>query len=115
MASRLRECIRPDDLISRFGGDEFVVICCPHDMPTDTARALADRIQSALAHPLAIGDVELTIGCSIGVAYFRTDDNASDVDDLLRRADSAMYIAKRTGGGAVAVDERAVATGAAHS
>ncbi len=78
------------DTVSRFGGDEFVVLHRGSD-----AVGLARRILAELADPFDIDGYDITVSASIGVALDERFE--ADADDLIRRADSAMYVAKRTG------------------
>jgi diguanylate cyclase (GGDEF)-like protein len=98
VAHRLGRCLRQGDLRSRFGGDEFVVVVEEHEGPGTALRA-AERIAERLAEPMQFGDVSCSVGASIGMATFPRD--ALDDDDLLRKADSALYRAKQGGRGAV--------------
>ncbi|MGY1708692.1 putative bifunctional diguanylate cyclase/phosphodiesterase [Geodermatophilus sp. SYSU D00758] len=103
IAERLRRTVRPGDLVVRFGGDEFVVVCA--DVPEDEAVALAERIVAALAVPVRLGGVDVRPTVSVGVTV-QTAQHAS-ADDLVRDCDIAMYRAKAGGKGRVAVvDER---------
>lgn len=94
---RLSECVRKNDTLSRFGGDEFVAVLQPIEH-RDCALAIADRIADAMDAPIAVDGIEVTIGCSIGIATFPHD--GEDGEALLRVADRAMYEAKarRSGG-----------------
>jgi diguanylate cyclase (GGDEF)-like protein/PAS domain S-box-containing protein len=94
VADRLKECLRPGDLVARFGGDEFTVLL--ENIPTaaDAVR-VADRITEALRAPITVDGHELTVSTSTGIALSHT---ASDEHgDLLRDADLAMYLAKERG------------------
>jgi diguanylate cyclase (GGDEF)-like protein len=95
-AERLRACLRPGDIASRFGGDEFTVLL---DGITDVgeAEAVSDRLLAALAAPVSLGDREIPVRASIGVAVGVRDTESADA--LLRRADSGMYVAKSHGKG----------------
>jgi diguanylate cyclase (GGDEF)-like protein len=92
VAQRLRSCLRPQDTLSRFAGDEFVVVC-PDADATDAA-AVADRLTGALALPLQVAGNDLRIGASIGIVVGARGD---EPHRLLRRADAAMYRAKQRG------------------
>lgn len=98
VARRLRRCCRRSDWVTRFGGDEFVVVM--EDVPDQQVVAdIAGRIKEAITAPVVIGDKELYFGISIGVAlrHGTTRDLGEAVDDLLRDADTAMYRAKERG------------------
>jgi diguanylate cyclase (GGDEF)-like protein len=92
VTARLRSCLRLQDTLSRFAGDEFVLIC--PDADAQAAAAVADRLTAALALPLRVGGNDLRIGASIGIVVGARGD---DPDSLLRQADAAMYQAKEGG------------------
>ena len=93
-ASRLAACLRPGDLLARIGGDEFVLLH-EEDEAAGIA-AFADRVVASLALPFRVEMHELLLGASIGIAVSPLD--GDDPDELLRRADVALYRAKRLGG-----------------
>lgn len=93
-AERLNGCLRSHDNISRFGGDEFVVLVRDMETPADAER-VAHRLIHSLAAPIDIGVAQAYISVSIGIAVF--PDDARSPEDLLKNADTAMYQAK--GGG----------------
>lgn len=99
VASRLRSRTRPGDVLARTGGDEFVLLC-PRTSK-DTASALAQRMIDEIRSPIAIGEVMVQLGVSVGVAHRSCD--AVDADTLLIEADRAMYAAKRAGRSRVAL------------
>jgi diguanylate cyclase (GGDEF)-like protein len=93
-AGVLRGSIRPADLAARLGGDEFAVML-PGVRQTADAVAAAHRIRSGLQEPIDVAGRPLQIRCSIGIAL--SDKDMADPKELLHRADTAMYDAKRHG------------------
>ena len=98
LADRLRQLIRKRDLAARIGGDEFAVLLNGMRLPED-AEIVANRVVAALRAPLLLGHGEVAIGGSVGVAVVDDVNDAPKADELLRRADMAMYLAKRQGKG----------------
>jgi len=94
VARRLVDAVRPGDVVARFGGDEFVVLCEALAGPDDAA-VVVDRIVRALADPFDLGRARHTVTASIGVAL--SGEQAADAHALLRNADAAMYRAKGSG------------------
>ena len=93
VAQRLRSSLRPANVIARFGGDEFIVLC--PDLPGEEgAAAIARRLLDALAEPIALSSEEVFVTASIGIAIARAGDTS---ESLLRHADAAMYRAKKGG------------------
>ena len=91
VARRLRQVVRKVDTVARLGGDEFVAFC--EALPDVEVREVVQRIHDAIGIPLMIDGEAVRIGASIGVEATR-DPNAT-FDDLLARADQAMYREKR--------------------
>ena len=89
---RLAGALRPVDTLARLGGDEFGIVL---DTPADKALALgvAERIRAALMEPFMVQDLLLRVDASVGIALFPA--HADTADELLRRADVAMYQAKK--------------------
>jgi diguanylate cyclase (GGDEF)-like protein len=92
-ADRLRGCLRSADTAARLGGDEFAVLVNGPIDPDGVAHVVA-RIKAELARPIDLsGGRQATVGASIGIAI--AEPEAADVETLVRRADQAMYTAKR--------------------
>ncbi len=94
VARRLASCVREGDTVSREGGDEFVMILPDLERP-EHARVVADKILRELARPVEIGGHEIHVTPSIGISHYPND--ATDVHQLLKHADNAMYQAKDAG------------------
>jgi diguanylate cyclase (GGDEF)-like protein/PAS domain S-box-containing protein len=94
VAERLSVVVRPNDLVARYGGDEFTVILSGLGA-VDGAFDIAERITTQLSQPWCIDGEELMLSVSVGLAVSHgKDENAAN---LVRRADQAMYDAKRNG------------------
>ena len=96
VASRLSAVIKPEDMITRFGGDEFVVLQGATKRRQD-AKMLAQRLAKALEKPFEIDGHRIDISASIGIAMAPKD--GLDADQLLKKADMALYAAKNGGRG----------------
>jgi diguanylate cyclase (GGDEF)-like protein len=94
MAQRLRHAKRGNDMVARWGGDEFLVLVMSANIRADLA-ALHDRISAAVATPVRIADVDVRVTPSVGVALYPRDGDTIEI--LLRNADLAMYAAKDRG------------------
>ena len=95
VAQRLRRCLRPEDTLARFGGDEFVVLIEALDDPAQAVQ-VAERITEELRGPFIMEGRDLYVIASIGISL--GDARTHDPDDLLREADTAMYRVKDAGG-----------------
>jgi diguanylate cyclase (GGDEF)-like protein/PAS domain S-box-containing protein len=100
VAGRLRAAVRPADVVARFGGDEFLVLAERLGNARE-ATQLAWRLVHSLRTPFSIGGTEVSITASFGVATSR--DLGEAEEDLVRKADAAMYTAKQRGSNRVAV------------
>ena len=91
VAQRLKKTLRSTDLVARLGGDEFAIL-----LPCSgcsVARSFADKISVSISQPLLLNKMSLSIGVSIGITVTKSGD--TQPRELLRRADMAMYKAKR--------------------
>jgi diguanylate cyclase (GGDEF)-like protein len=94
VGERMSAVMRPDTLLARVGGDEFGIVL-PNIASLDDPAGLARRIVSAVAEPFMIGSAATTLGIGIGIAV--APDDGTDHDELVRRADLALYRAKAEG------------------
>ena len=94
VAGRIKAQVRPGDLAARLGGDEFAVVL-PGVEDHISAVRIAQRIRESISRPFTMDDVTVTIDVSIGIALY--PDDGTHIDPLIQAADSAMYVAKRTG------------------
>ncbi|MBX3128574.1 MAG: GGDEF domain-containing protein [Polyangiaceae bacterium] len=95
VAERLSSLARVGDTAARLGGDEFVLLIDSVESHADVTR-VAERVVTALRAPLTVGDLELRVTVSVGVAISKSSERAS-ARELIRRADTAMYLAKQHG------------------
>jgi diguanylate cyclase (GGDEF)-like protein/PAS domain S-box-containing protein len=96
LAGRLKAAVRPADTVARLGGDEFIVVC--EEVDCEAATALGRRMEKAIRRPLEIDGVEHRLSASIGIAL-----GHDDPDEMLARADAAVYRAKAAGRGRIEV------------
>lgn len=94
IAQRMKSCIREDDTVGRFGGDEFLVILDPVERAKDVAQ-VADKIIESIGAPMLLAGQEVSVSGSIGISLF--PDDGTTPDYLIRAADTAMYAAKEGG------------------
>ena len=94
MAERLRHCVRGEDMVARLGGDEFTIVLegISHG---ESAGTLAQKITRTVNTPMRLGEHDVALSTSIGIAIY--PDDASDADALAQAADTAMYRAKAQG------------------
>jgi diguanylate cyclase (GGDEF)-like protein len=91
VATRIQGILRPGDVVARLGGDEFALFL-PNLHDVRTAADVAGRVRDSLVEPFHLEDVLLELEASIGIAVYPV--HGADVEQLLRRADVAMYLAK---------------------
>jgi diguanylate cyclase (GGDEF)-like protein len=94
VSNRLRRLFRHNDTISRFGGDEFVIVIADLINASD-CKPLLDRVLTSLCEPIIVKDIKLNITASVGVTIF--PDDRSDAQQLLDNADKALYQVKKSG------------------
>ena len=104
VAKRLKATVRAADVVGRFGGDEFVVICRGL-MEASSVNRVADSILESFRVPLKLGEGEHVTAPSIGIATSDAD-HPRTAEELLRDADTAMYEAKRSRSGVGVFDDR---------
>ncbi|MCW8886274.1 MAG: diguanylate cyclase, partial [Motiliproteus sp.] len=94
IGDRLGESLRNDDIVARYGGDEFVVLLTNQHSACKAAD-VAEKLRMEIAGPIQINGQELQVAASIGVVT--TDAKGADINKMLREADQAMYRAKSQG------------------
>lgn len=100
ISARVRAVVRVGDLVARFGGDELLIVLVGVADAAD-AVALSERVREAISRPMVLSAATIRSGASVGVTMMAENDS---VDELIARADRAMYRAKRTGGDRVELD-----------
>jgi diguanylate cyclase len=105
VANRINRCTRTSDTVVRYAGDEFVIVLESLKNKHDTTRISAN-IQKIIAEPVQIGDKQINITLSIGIAYYGgPEPQQIEPLELIRLADKAMYTAKKNGkNGVVVID-----------
>ena len=112
VAQRIGDCVRYDDVTTRvsrdgetvrLGGDEFVVLL-EHLTHRHDALSIADRIVEQISKPFTIAERQVSVGTSVGIAFLEI--STRDAHEALRNADTAMYRAKNSGKGQVAVFDK---------
>ena len=94
VAERLQHCTRASDTIARLGGDEFAIIRTRVERPEDVL-AMAERIVAEINRPFEVDGHAIMVGASVGIAVAPSDGDSAD--ELLKRADMALYAAKAAG------------------
>jgi diguanylate cyclase (GGDEF)-like protein len=95
VAERLLRCVRDSDVVARLGGDEFAVLQTPLFQPAD-AISLAKRLIDAVSSRYSIDGHQIAVGTSVGIAMAPED--GANSDQLMQKADLALYTAKANGG-----------------
>lgn len=94
VSQRLLQCIRNEDTLSRFGGDEFTLLL-PSINDPEGAFQVAEKILESVKKPFHLQDHEIYVGASIGIAIY--PESGDSMDSLIKNADIAMYRVKNTG------------------
>jgi diguanylate cyclase (GGDEF)-like protein len=95
VAKRLTKHVRQDDIVARYGGDEFVILITPlYD--SDIVKVVRDKIERSLTQPFDVSGNKVNIGVSLGTAIY--PDETTDINELLNRADERMYMDKKSKG-----------------
>jgi diguanylate cyclase (GGDEF)-like protein len=103
VAHRLRTCVRDEDVVARFGGDEFAFLL--RDIAPNIGEDTAERIAAVLERPFVIHGITLDVEASVGIT---TAQPGQDVTDVVRDADVAMYVAKENHFGYSRFEEQTV-------
>jgi diguanylate cyclase (GGDEF)-like protein len=94
VGARIKAMLRPGDTLARLSGDEFIIVC--HELDDEAlVEGIAARLGEALSPPFSLGGVAIDLSASIGIAFAEQGDNP---EQLLHKADMAMYQVKRKGG-----------------
>lgn len=95
VATRLLDCVRDSDMVARIGGDEFVIIQ-NHIRSARDAEQVANRVIKSVSRGHVVHDRSYVIGASVGISVAPQD--GAIADELIRKADNAMYRSKNSGG-----------------
>jgi diguanylate cyclase (GGDEF)-like protein/PAS domain S-box-containing protein len=106
VAGRLSACIRETDTVARLGGDEFAILATADGDQREAAIATANRLLGAVAAPCDLDGHHVNIGTSVGIAL--APEHGTDVDQLVKNADLALYKAKSEGRDAYRIFEDAM-------
>ena len=99
ISQRLRDALRESDLVSRWGGDEFIVIL-ENVNESATIERIARKLVAAISQPITLSDqVEISLSCSLGIVVY--PDHGDHIDDLINKSDQMMYKAKKQGSGSI--------------
>jgi diguanylate cyclase (GGDEF)-like protein len=105
VAERLVFCVRPDDFVARLGGDEFAILL-NNLQSSRIVEKICDRILQKMDEPFEVHGIAIQTGISFGIAYILPDHTSPE--DIIRKADVAMYKAKNKGRGRFEISENVV-------
>lgn len=94
VAKRQISCVRKTDTVARIGGDEFLLIISDFQS-RDVVQSIAEKTIAIVSQPVPFKRLQLTVGASIGIAIYPNDSDTAD--RLIKQADEAMYISKKSG------------------
>lgn len=95
VSRRIQESAGDQSFVSRFGGDEFAILIPNTDRDIRRVATVTDEVLRSVQAPIRLGDIEVRVRASLGIAEFPTD--GIDLDELMQHADVAMYEAKKNG------------------
>ncbi len=96
VAARFRAAIRGYDVVGRYGGEEFLILFPGWD-PVHGVERIDDLLDAIRSRPYRTNEAEIRLTCSLGVGMFRPDLDPRDANEVIRRADTALYVAKNSG------------------
>ncbi|MBD2666775.1 diguanylate cyclase with PAS/PAC and Chase2 sensors [Richelia sinica FACHB-800] len=94
IAQRLKNSLRASDIVSRLGGDEFTIII-PTLSNLQIAGQIAEKVLGIITEPILLNDTTVKVSASIGISVYPL--HSQDIDNLIKQADMAMYMAKKSG------------------
>ncbi|MEH7157545.1 sensor domain-containing diguanylate cyclase [Neobacillus drentensis] len=94
-AQRLKDCVRGDEGVFRLGGDEFLIVLYTSADPVQGASVVAEKVIRSLNKPFELVNEKIRVGCSVGAAVWEEEETGPT--EIIRFADEALYVSKRTG------------------